>query len=72
MNERTQCEAIRKHLKSGRSLTALEALQKFGSMRLGARIWDLKKQGVPIVKRMVDVGHGKEAKRIARYYQISA
>lgn len=72
MNERTQCEAIRKHLKSGRSLTALDALKKFGSMRLGARIWDLKKQGMPIVKRMVEVRSGGEAKKVARYYCVSA
>lgn len=66
MNERTQCEAIRKHLKSGHSLTALEALRKFGSLRLGARVWELKRDGMQIVKRMVRVGE----KTVARYYAL--
>ena len=66
MDSKTQCEAIAKHLKAGNSITALEALQQFGSLRLGARVYELKRGGMQIVKRMVAVGE----KRVARYYAI--
>lgn len=72
MNESSQREAIAKHLKSGKSLTPLEALTKFRCLRLGARVWELKQQGAPIVKRMVEVGRGGSKKKVARYYQVSA
>lgn len=68
MNENSQREAIRKHLKSGKSLTPLEALKQFGSLRLGARVWELKQEGMPIVKRMVEVRGGK---KVARYYSVA-
>lgn len=70
MNESSQREAIGKHLKSGKSLTALEALHKFRCLRLGARVWELKQEGMPIIKRMIQVGRRGEAKRIARYYAV--
>lgn len=44
----TQNKLIAEHLNSGRSLTALEALHRFGCFRLSARIWDLKKRGMAI------------------------
>ena len=31
----------------------MDALRQYGVMRLGARIYDLKKMGVPIVREMV-------------------
>lgn len=40
-------------LKSGRSITPLEALRKFNCMRLGARIWDLKQAGHNIIATTV-------------------
>jgi len=40
-----QSDAILKYLQAGHSLSPLEALHKFGCLRLGARIWDLKRQG---------------------------
>lgn len=33
---------ILEHLKSGESITPLDALRMFGCFRLGARIWDLR------------------------------
>ena len=55
---------ILEHLNSGRSITAIEALQLYGCFRLAARIHDLKKAGVPIKcdERETDSG-----KRIASY-----
>lgn len=59
----TQNQAILEHLESGKSITPIDALRKFGSMRLGARIYDLKQMGHTIEKRMVSNGE----KRFASY-----
>ena len=48
----TQTAQILKHLKSGLPITPLEALDKFGCLRLGARIWDLKRDGHKIERTM--------------------
>src|SRR5687768_10388654 len=45
MDVATQTDQILKHLKNGGTLTPLEALDKFGCFRLGARIFDLKQEG---------------------------
>lgn len=41
-------QKILEYLQSGKSITPLEALHKFGSMRLGAVVWDLQKAGYDI------------------------
>lgn len=64
MDVLSQGELILNHLKTGRPLTPLEALEKFGCFRLGARIWDLKREGYDIQTDLVDVGNGK---RVASY-----
>lgn len=56
-------DAIRDHLKSGRSIAPIEALRQYGCWRLGARIWDLRKEGMAIHRDMVK--HGR--KRYAVY-----
>jgi len=53
------------HLQSGRTLTALEALEWFKCFRLASRICDLKKAGHQIEKRTVQTNSGK---RVAEYY----
>lgn len=45
-------------------ITPLEALFRAGSLRLGARIWELKVDGYDIETTMVTTPTGK---RIARY-----
>ncbi len=55
--------AIRAMLESGGRLTPLEALNKFGCLRLSGRIYDLKKQGMNISTQMVERG----GKRVAEY-----
>lgn len=60
----TQTELIREHLEKGRTLTPLEALDLFQCLRLGARVWELKRQGLPIDCAMVETPSGK---RVARY-----
>ena len=44
----TQNEVVLRLLLDNRSITSLEAMNKYGIMRLGARVYDLKKQGYPI------------------------
>lgn len=64
----TQTEKILRHLKKFGSITPLEAMEEYGIMRLGARIWDLKKAGYEI--RSQDVkGRNRfgEPTRFARY-----
>ena len=59
----TQAEAILADLKRGKSITPLD---DYGCLRLGARIYDLKRAGHPIMRRMVeDVRTGK---RYAEYW----
>ena len=45
-------------------ITAMDALQEAGSLRLAARISDLRGAGYHIEAEMVTVGYGK---RVARY-----
>lgn len=63
MDVRSQCDEILKHLQSGRAISPLEALEKYGCFRLGARIYDLKRQGSKIVTQMVT----NNGKRYAEY-----
>ena len=44
----SQNKQILAHLRSGRSLNPLQALEHFGCFRLSARIYDLKKSGIEI------------------------
>lgn len=50
----TKKDRILEYLKQGNSITPLEALKMFGSFRLGAVIFELKKEGYNIITRMVD------------------
>lgn len=51
--QRTQQEQIQRHLEAGRKLTAAQAYEKFGSMRLASVIFRLKRSGLPIITQMV-------------------
>lgn len=47
----TQCERVLEHLKTYGSITPLEAQERYGIMRLGARVWELRHEnGVKIRK----------------------
>ena len=62
--EKSQEDKIIEYLKTGKSITPLDALKLFGCMRLGARIFDLKRKGYRIEE--MDVVDGR--KRYARYF----
>lgn len=59
----TQKQAILTHLQTVGAITPLEALQRYGCFRLGARIADLKADGVAIKTQMVK----ENGKRFAKY-----
>ena len=60
----SQSEAILEHLKSGESLTALQALARFNCLRLGARILELRRQGHDIRSEIIRTRSGKN---VAKY-----
>lgn len=63
---KTQKQAIKEWLLSGKTITPLEALEHFGCFRLGAQIFNLKKEGMNIDKdNSVDEQTGK---RYATYF----
>ena len=68
MKTDAQNNQILKYLQTGKSLTPMDALKKFGCFRLGARIYDLKRDGHSIMSQMVEVGE----KRVARYTLIQS
>lgn len=45
----TQTGRILRHLNDYGSITPLEAMEQYGIMRLGARIWDIKQLGYNVV-----------------------
>lgn len=60
----SQNKQIKAWLESGKSITPLDALYLFGSLRLGARIFDLKNDyGMNIKTEMIE----ENGKRYAKY-----
>ena len=51
-------------LEVGNTITALEALNLFGCMRLPSRIHDLKRNGAPITSKTITLANGK---RVSQY-----
>ena len=70
MDTQTQTKAILAHMKSGKSITALDALHQFGCLRLSARIHDIR--GIitdHIYSSFIVTPSGK---RIKRYWLVEA
>lgn len=65
----SQKEAILGYLRAGNRITPLVALEKFKCMRLGARCWELKRDGFQIEREMVRVPSGK---KVAEYRLVEA
>lgn len=63
----TQMQALKKHLMAGKAITPLEALEDYGVFRLGARIWDLKREphNLLIERKLVLIE--KAGKRVMQY-----
>ena len=64
-SSKTQKALILKALQQGDRLTHLDAEKRFNCLRLGARIYDLKKRGHNIISKMITVPSGK---RVAKYW----
>ena len=60
----SQTTQIQRHLEKGKSLTPIQALNKFGCFRLAARIADLRNDGINIKTTIVKL---KNNKQIAKY-----
>jgi hypothetical protein len=58
VNTQTQREQIRAHLESYGSITPLEALDRFGCFRLGARVFELRRSGMPISTERFETSGG--------------
>ena len=56
----SQNEQIKAALERGETLTALDALKRFGCFRLTSRIWDLSQRGMQIKKEWVKLPNGKK------------
>ena len=64
----TQNDMVLAYMRDNGSITPKEAINDLGCMRLGARIYDLKRRGVTIRREMVrqENRYGKEV-TFARY-----
>jgi hypothetical protein len=58
---------IAKHLRMGRKLTPLQALQLYGCMRLAARVLELKEKGMKIDTHIKTVRTSTGKARVAEY-----
>lgn len=58
-NRITVKSAVLNHLKTGEPLTPLDAWLKYGTNRLGAVIYDLRKEGYAIQTDIIDVKASK-------------
>ena len=61
----TQKANVRAWLLKGRSITPLEALNKFGIFRLAAVVHELRDEGMDIITEKFQVS---PKKRVAKYY----
>lgn len=65
----TQNDMILRHLRAFGSISPREALELYGCMRLGARIYDLKRQGFAIrAGRETSRNRRGDKVTYARYY----
>ena len=60
---KTQKQQIQNYLQTGKPLTPIQALNKFGCFRLAARIADLRNDGLVIATKIIS----KKGKNYASY-----
>ena len=51
----TQISRVLDHLKSGKTITSIEAIKLYGATRLSAIIWELRRDGYDIASNMIEV-----------------
>ena len=68
MSKRTQTERVYDYMLEFGSITPLDALRDLGCMRLGARVWELRNRGIPVVSDMIGVkNRWGDTVRVAQY-----
>jgi hypothetical protein len=63
----SQKQKVANYLKSGKSLTPIAALTKFGTLRLAAIIYVLKAEGLNIKTYLINIGTKKKPRNVAKY-----
>ena len=63
----SQKQQVANYLQSGKSLTPIQALTKFGSLRLAAIIFNLKADGLKIKAELMNIGTKKKPRNVAKY-----
>ena len=54
--KKSQCEMILKYMQTHKTgITPIQALEKFGCLRLSGRIYDLRDQGYEIATNIIEV-----------------
>lgn len=68
-NTTSQCKAILEALQNGKTITPMDALRDFGTIRLPARINDLRRKGWPIKTNIIKVPAKNQSgfARVAQY-----
>ena len=61
----TQNKMLKAILNQGTHITALDALKWIGSMRLAARVYDIKQEGYPVDKYVRTI----DGKRVTYYFR---
>ena len=60
----SQHAQLLKYLRTGGTLTPLQALEQFGCLALSQRMGELRREGHPIVSEIIRLSNGK---RVAQY-----
>lgn len=66
----TQTQQILAHLRKHKTITPMEALKRYGVMRLGGRAYELRCMGYDIETKLVTVRTRSGKARVARYKLI--
>ncbi len=70
MQKMTQKEKVLKYLQSGKGLTTMQAINKWGITRLGSRIFELREDGHHITTNMKQVKTRDGDKTIVAEYRL--
>lgn len=65
---KSHCELILEDLRKGKKITPRQAMLDYGCMRLGARIYDLRKAGYDIKSKMIEVPTRSGHTRVSQYW----
>jgi len=61
MKTESQTKQLKKWLKSGKTISPLQALNQLGIYRLASRCFDLRNEGMNIETKMIHLGNVKYA-----------